>query len=453
VKRPWPLRTRLFLAIGTIVVLSVGLTLAVGVVLTRRAVEHAKIQEVGNEADLLAARERISLAPLFHLEALRPFLLPLHEVAVKAPLDRPSRYLTAERAAEVRAGRRVQGTVGAGGVTYYFAARPVAGSAFVLLRRKRLDASLAPFANGLLLAAAVGAILAAAASFVLARAIARPVRRVAGAAGSLAHGEHPDPLPAEGAEELVRLADAFNDLAEQLARARAAERQFLLSVSHELKTPLTAIRGYAEGIVDGAFAPDDAAATIGREAGRLERLVGDLLDLARMNRSEFSVETQDVDLAEIAREAVERYAPVARAFDVRLEATGGPAPAVADPDRVLQVVSNLVENALRLAAAGGLVAIEAAPGLVSVEDDGPGLRPDELPHAFERFYLWSRYGRERPVGTGLGLAIVKELTQAMGGTVSVHSGAGERTRFSVRLPLPAAVGRSRRGAEIARARK
>src|SRR5258707_559142 len=117
-RRPRPLRTRLFLAIGTIVVLSVGLTLAVGVVLTRRAVEHSKIQEVGNEADLLAARERISLAPLFHLDALAPFLRPLHEVALKAPLDRASVYLSAERAAEVRAGKRVQGTVSAGGTTY-----------------------------------------------------------------------------------------------------------------------------------------------------------------------------------------------------------------------------------------------------------------------------------------------------------------------------------------------
>jgi two-component system sensor histidine kinase BaeS len=115
------------------------------------------------------------------------------------------------------------------------------------------------------------------------------VHRVAEAARSLARGTRPKPVPAEGAAELATLAVAFNDLAEQLARAREAEKSFLLSVSHELKTPLTAIRGYAEGLEEGAFDPDHAAQIIREEARRLERLVRDLLDLARINRREFAV--------------------------------------------------------------------------------------------------------------------------------------------------------------------
>ena len=102
---------------------------------------------------------------------------------------------------------------------------------------------------------------------------------------------------------------------------------------------------------------------------------------------------------------------------------------------MVQVVSNLVENALRVAPPGGSVRIFAAPGALAVADDGPGLAPDELPRAFERFYLHSRYGRERPVGTGLGLAIVKELVEGMGGSVGVESQPG-RTVFTVRLPVP-----------------
>jgi two-component system sensor histidine kinase BaeS len=311
----------------------------------------------------------------------------------------------------------------------------VKGKPLVLLRPK--DATKdrsSPYIYALLIATLVGGGLAALAAFVLARRIVRPVRRVAAASRELARGRHPDPVPVEGGTELETLADAFNDLAVQLARAREAEQAFLLSVSHELKTPLTAIRGYAEAVEDGAIDAREAAATVAVEAARLERLVRDLLDLARMRKTDFSVHNSEIDLAEVADDAVRRYQPQADAFGVALNAVAvGPSPATADADRVLQVVSNLVENALRLTPAGGEVRVVAGPGELRVEDTGPGLGDDEREHAFERFYLHERYGRERPVGTGLGLAIVKELTEAMGGTVRVESTPGERTVFTVRL--------------------
>ena len=159
-----------------------------------------------------------------------------------------------------------------------------------------------------------------------------------------------------------------------------------------------------------------------------------------MNKSEFSVHAKPIDLGVVAREAVRRYEAQARDFGVTLEAVAPfAAPAIGDGDRTLQVVSNLVENALRLTQPGGVVRVVAEPGSIAVEDTGPGLQPDELPRAFERFFLYSRYGGERAVGTGLGLAIVKELTTAMGGTVSVESVPGERTSFTVRLTRPARV--------------
>jgi len=137
---------------------------------------------------------------------------------------------------------------------------------------------------------------------------------------------------------------------------------------------------------------------------------------------------------------VRRYQQQADAFGVALTAqTDGAAPAVADADRVLQVVSNLVENALRLTPAGGEVKVAARPGVLRVEDTGPGLGDEERAHAFERFYLHERYGRERAVGTGLGLAIVKELTEAMGGSVEVESIPGRQTAFTVRLRTPLRV--------------
>jgi signal transduction histidine kinase len=295
-----------------------------------------------------------------------------------------------------------------------------------------------PHVQGLIVAAVATAALAALIAFLLARAIARPVRRVAEATRGLASSSGRPPLvPVEGPRELAQLAESFNEVAVALAKAREAERAFLLSVSHELKTPLTAIRGYAEGLHEGALPADEAAATIVAESQRLERLVGDLLDLARMNKAEFSVRREPVDLSAIGREAVRRYEAPARAFGVTLELDGpAEAPARGDADRVLQIVSNLVENALRLTPAGGRVRIVVAPGELRVEDSGPGLAHEELERAFERFYLYSRYGRERPVGTGLGLAIVKELAEGMGGSVYASSAPGQLTVFTVRLPLP-----------------
>src|SRR6185437_15049306 len=301
---------------------------------------------------------------------------------------------------------------------------------------------LSPYVLGLLIAAAAGGLLAALAAFLLARRIARPVDRIAAAARTLAGGTHPEPVPVEGATEIATLAGAFNELAAQLRRADEAERNFLLSVSHELKTPLTAIRGYAEAVEDGAVEPREAAATVASEARRLERLVKDLLDLARMNRTDFGVTNTEIDLTEVVEDAVRRYEQQAAAFGVELHTVAdGPAPAVADADRVLQVVSNLVENALRLTPAGGEVRVVAAPGLLRVEDTGPGLAEDDTEHAFERFYLHERYGLERRVGTGLGLAIVKELTLAMGGTVEVESRPGTLTVFTVRLGVPKVASR------------
>jgi len=224
-------------------------------------------------------------------------------------------------------------------------------------------------------------------------------------------------------------------MAERLAASREAERAFLLSVSHELKTPLTAIRGYAEGLAEGAFGAEEAAHTIKLEASRLERLVRDLLDLARMNRAEFSVRREPVDLSQIARDAVTRHEVAARQFEVDLREEAGETWVEADPDRLLQVASNLVENALRETPAGGAVTVRVDPGRLLVVDTGPGIAHEDVPHAFERFYLYDKLGRDRPVGSGLGLAIVQQLVRAMGGSVAVETAPGAGATFAVTLPV------------------
>ena len=448
------LRARLFAAIGLVALLSLVLALAIGAVLTRRAVERNTLRDVSAQFDLLVERERQAILPFSQLRSLQRFLERQDQRVVQVALNGSSPLLPPERAARIRRGARLDGTLESDGTRYLYAARLVRGRAFVLLRpASSTNSAWRPHVEGLIFAALVTAALAALIAFLLARAIARPVRRVAEATRGLAGSSAPPPLvPVEGPRELALLAESFNEVAVQLAKAREAERAFLLSVSHELKTPLTAIRGYAEGLREGVLPAEEAAATIVRESQRLERLVGDVLDLARMRKAEFSVRRERIDLRAIALEALRRYAGQAKSFGVSLDVEGATAaPALGDADRTLQIVSNLVENALRLAPAGGSVRIRATPGELQVEDTGPGLRPEELERAFERFYLYSRYGRERAVGTGLGLAIVKELAEGMDGSVAARSAPGRLTVFTLRLPLAATPGASREESELTRA--
>ena len=273
------------------------------------------------------------------------------------------------------------------------------------------------------------------AAWYLERRIARPVNQVAQASRVMADGGYPMPVPRKGPAEVFALVDSFNQMADKLEKAEAAERDFLLSVSHELKTPLTAIDGYAELLTDGAVAGEEAGPVLASEAGRLRRLVSDLLDLARMSQSSFSIREEPVELAAVVREVVQRHAARAEDLGVRLAAVSSLAGSVrGDEDRLVQAVSNLVENALRCVPRGGVVTVKATAAEVIVEDEGPGLLAEDLPHAFERFYLHTRSKSDLSVGSGLGLAIVKELVERMGGTVSVRSEIGQGTAFTVSLP-------------------
>ena len=413
------LRARLFAATLAALALTLALTIAIGAVLTRRQVDRSQAANVARLADELALqrRENVNYKTEDQLSGSTRILIQPRASFVKLV---PNVNLSSDGEATYLGKRQL------------YSYRTLPNRGLILLRPASLTSAWRPFLVDLLLAGLVGVLFAAVISFFVARSIVRPIRRVADATRALAADERHDPLPTEGSTELVALALAFNQMTEQLAASREAERNFLLSVSHELKTPLTAIRGYAEGLADGAFDADEAARTIVLEAGRLERLVRDLLDLARMNRAEFSVRSEPVDLAETAREAVGRHEGSAREFGVELRAGGVEAWVEGDSDRLLQVASNLVENALRETPAGGSVTVIAAAGTLIVADTGPGIATDDLPHVFERFYLYDKVGKDRPVGSGLGLAIVKQLATAMGGDVRVESGPAG-TMFTVSL--------------------
>jgi len=317
----------------------------------------------------------------------------------------------------------------------------------VLVLTERIDSAAVSRARGFFLIGAVLALVAAGVvSYFLARRLTRPLAAMGTTAGAIAGGDltarvdlgkHPD-------DELADLGRALNAMAAELEVARHGERQFLLSVSHDLRTPLTSIRGYADALTDGTIPATDeqrrAAVVIAAEAGRLERLVADLLDLARIDAHQFSLSPRPFDVAATVRTTVEAFLPAAADLGIELGAVVPPElAAVGDPDRVAQIVANLVENALKYARRRITVTV-AADGLhevaIRVVDDGPGIDPGDEQRVFERLYV-SRTSPGRSVGTGLGLAIVGELATAMGGSAAVEPTVAAGATFLVRLPLPA----------------
>jgi len=448
------LRARLFLAILGTVLLGVGASLAVGIVLTRDAVRGTIRNDVERQADALAGQTSLLGAAgrrpgsarqgsAGRKGARRPPPLPGPPPGI-GPAPRPvelttlrkaAAVLPAAAAAQLRRTGSVDGTAEIDGRESIYAARR-SGDAVVLVTRPDLVSGddFRRYLAALSIASGAAALLAAAVAALLARRLSGPLRRLSSAAGELAAGSHPEPVPRGGAEEIDQLAASFNAMAEQLERARDAERSVLLSVSHDLRTPLTSIRGYAEGIEDGTVEPGEAAAVVGREAERLERLVGDLLALARLRQGVLEVRREPVDLRVVAREAEERLRPRAAESGVEVRVEGDAAAATADHGRTLQVVSNLLENAIRVSPEGGEVTISVFPGEVRVADQGPGIPEEEVPRAFERFRLRARAGHNSSQGAGLGLAIVRELSEAMGGGVTVENLPARGARFTVRLP-------------------
>src|SRR5439155_7916217 len=226
-------------------------------------------------------------------------------------------------------------------------------------------------------------------------------------------------------------------MAERLSDAEQQERNFLMSVSHELRTPLTAIRGHVDALREGV-AEDSAARrasldVIAREGERLERLVGDVLDLAKLEAHRFTLVKEEVDMERLCDQAYAAFGEEARQrgieYDKRFEARPT---IVSDGDRVLQIISNLLSNAFRWTPNGGRVELElaAANGRVSVavDDNGPGVPVEERERIFRPF--WSRDDS----GTGLGLAIARELAVALGGSIELESEAGKGSRFELVLP-------------------
>ena len=319
----------------------------------------------------------------------------------------------------------------------------VFGAVILARPTTRLNQGWLPFAWRLLPAFFAGILVAGALGWYLSRRITEPVLALSDAADKVASGRYDVAVPeVSGQDEISHLSERFREMAVELRAADALERNFLMTVSHELRTPLTAIRGHVEALLEGVVEDEEARSysleVIRLEAGRLERLVGDVLDLAKLDTHRFSLLREEVDLERLVDRAYSAFGEEARRRGIEYGRSVMATPVLeTDGDRVLQVISNLLANAFRWTPDGGRVglALTQVDGTIriAVDDSGPGIPQEEQERIFRPF--WSRDGH----GTGLGLAIARELAAALGGEIELQTQAGQGSRFELVLPADRAV--------------
>jgi signal transduction histidine kinase len=358
-----------------------------------------------------------------------------------------SRAVAVVRAAGITGAptRPLSATVRVAGRSVLVEARHTPNGGFALVQQVGAGASVTPLLRGeTLLSLGVGLVVAAVAGLLLARVLSRPLRRTAQVAMTMGNGRRDLRAPVEGPREVADVADAVNRLADSLAGSESRQKEFLLSVSHELRTPLTAVSGFAESLADGVVTGDEVP-RVGRlvldEAGRLDRLVSDLLDLARLGADDFRLDLAEIDLTALTLATAEVWRARCADRDVphRVEVPPHPVVVVADHRRLRQVLDGLTENALRVTPAGRpiVLSLGVLPGLavLRVRDGGPGLAESDYRVAFQRGVLHGRYRRDRPVGTGVGLALAHGLVTRMGGTIQAGPAPEGGACFTVTLRL------------------
>lgn len=291
-----------------------------------------------------------------------------------------------------------------------------------------------------LAAAALVAILVIAGTTLISRRVLRPIGTLTAASRRLGEGDLTGRVPVVGNDELAELARSFNRMADSLQRGEEIQRRMVADVAHELRTPLANLRGYLEALKDGVMAPDsELFASLHEEAVLQQRIVDDLQDLALAEAGSLAYHRTPVDLVELVETCRTAHHAVAEAAGVRLsvEATV-PVWVYADPDRLRQVLGNLVTNALRATPSGGAVRLSAAGGgaaFIRVSDTGTGIAPAALPYVFDRFWRADSARNRRTGGSGLGLAIARQIVTDHGGGIAVSSVPGEGTVFTITLPI------------------
>ncbi len=349
--------------------------------------------------------------------------------------------------------QRLTVQLGGGGTVYLASAAPIAigdntiGSLVIARPRAEVSSAWKDILPRVLLAAAAGLTIALLLVTALSRRVTRPLRLLARATQRVAEGDRSITMGHAGTAEIDRVATSFNRMVAELAERDRLARDFLMRVTHDLRTPLTAIRGHAAALADGIVPEENVSRSLGAiesEAGRLENLVADLLDLAKMEADRIRLDIEEIDPAEVVAQVCDLNQSVAAERDVRLERQLRPGLTLqTDSARVGQIVANLVDNALRWTPRGGLVTVLLRSGSgigarVDVLDTGPGVPEGEREAIFEAFR--STVTPDGQYGTGLGLATSRQLARALGGDLTVSDGPGGGSMFRLTLPTAAPAG-------------
>lgn len=293
-----------------------------------------------------------------------------------------------------------------------------------------------------LIYASLGAVLASVfLGVLLARSLTRPLRELTEATKKVAKGDLEQQVPIRSKDELGELAASFNQMSSDLAQSRDLRRQMTADIAHELRTPLTVVLGHTEALSEGQLPPDaETFEIIYDETKRLNRLVEDLRTLSLSDAGELHLNRHRTSPGDLLERAAAARKSEAKAKDITLQIESAvELPDVnIDPDRMTQVLVNLLDNALRYTPAGGSISISAQliqEGVaIIVKDTGPGIPPEDLSHLFERFYRGDKSRQREEGGTGLGLAIAKSLVENQGGQIRVESQLGEGATFIIELP-------------------
>jgi len=300
------------------------------------------------------------------------------------------------------------------------------------------------FYEALAWAALAGLGVAVVVSLLISRRLAAPLRAMTTASQRISEGQYNERVPEGGGDELGQLASSFNTMAAKLEQVETMRRRLIGDVAHELRTPLTAIKGSMEGLVDGVLpASAETFEQVAQETDRLSRLVDDLQELSRVEAGAFVLDLMSASLPELAETARTRLgrAYAQKGVSLALEIPDALPPIRADADRMLQVLTNLLANALQYTPADGSVTLSAEARdreiFVRVTDTGSGIPAEHLPHIFDRFYRIDKSrSRQAGGGSGVGLTICKHLVEAHGGRIQAESlGAGQGSTFVFTLPM------------------
>jgi histidine kinase len=302
--------------------------------------------------------------------------------------------------------------------------------------------------QALAVAAFAGLAAAVVVSLFVSRRIVEPLQELSVISQRLAQGYYNERTSIRSDDELAVLSQSINRLAETLEQTEQRRLRLLADVAHELRTPLTTIEGYMEGLIDGVIAPEPQTfAMIQHEAVRLKRLIEELTILSHAEAGQLPITPRTVELPPLIEHVVAQFQLQFAAQEVALDVRLAPdlAPVLADPDRLQQILINLLSNALRYTPAGGQVTLRVEPHdyfvQISVQDTGIGIPPEHLNHIFERFYRVDKSRARESGGTGIGLTIARHLIYAQGGEIWAESdGPGRGATFHVTLPVDESVG-------------